>query len=773
MVTNTADDEENFEATTEFFTAKEREQAEKEAEETMPADAPIEKDMAEKKRKKSIFARLKALMGDKDEKEDEDESYHVVDDSLANTDMIDVKISEEENFEEGATEEFSIGAPSYEEETLTPEEEMLENYVEDSGEIDNYSFVNKEETPKEEEEIHNEETERNFEEELPADAEITDAFEEGEAGDGEEEIFEESEESEETEENTEEPVSDYVSFEQNGDIFDAYKRKYSSVSIRMGISAAIAVLLLLIENIGIFGLKLPEFMTNPAVMVPVEWAMVFALAVLAYDSIIGAAKKLVKFEFEPATVTLIAFVFSFCATFSALFAQGSFKLFNFAFAICVFFNLLSVYICLRKEIFAFKIVSSAKKKYILSPMSAEEAEPEARDFAEYLSEQSDFYRVETAEFLEGYFTKKKQAPASYKKLRVMIPIMFAAAVVLAIFSATVKSADAYTSITSGYLAFVMCAPIAVFFVNELPMYLSAIKAYSGNSAILGDSALEMMENMSVISFDDSDVFKNDGVKIKGVKIIDENNIEHIIHYAASVFNIVGGPLAKVFKQAALDSAETGNAEVRVISSQGIDATVDGKHIVIGVQQYMDAQCFKAVRESGDEQWEGKTNKRILYLACDEEVIAKFYVEYTVNPEFAYIVKKLSDAGICVGVRTNDPCVDVDVFYKSKISPEQYPITVVKGEGSFAGKESVSAKEAGVVSAGTAKNLVKTLVLCDRLSSVIGTNFVINAVAAFIGLAIIAFLVIVGTTFAGIWSVYFALYQLLWILPVYLISKIYI
>ena len=79
----------------------------------------------------------------------------------------------------------------------------------------------------------------------------------------------------------------------------------------------------------------------------------------------------------------------------------------------------------------------------------------------------------------------------------------------------------------------------------------------------------------------------------------------------------------------------------------------------------------------------------------------------------------------------------------------------------------------MVSAGTAKNLVKTLVLCDRLSGVIGTNFVINAVAAFIGLAIIAFLVIVGTTFAGIWSVYFALYQLLWMLPVYLISKIYI
>ena len=69
--------------------------------------------------------------------------------------------------------------------------------------------------------------------------------------------------------------------------------------------------------------------------------------------------------------------------------------------------------------------------------------------------------------------------------------------------------------------------------------------------------------------------------------------------------------------------------------------------------------------------------------------------------------------------------------------------------------------------------MKTILVCDRLSGVVNTNFVVKAVAAFIGLLIMAFVVILGSSVMGAWSLYFALYQLLWILPVYLISKIYL
>ena len=436
-------------------------------------------------------------------------------------------------------------------------------------------------------------------------------------------------------------------------------------------------------------------------------------------------------------------------------------------------NLVSSYICVRKEIFTFNILASAKKKHVLSSVSEKDAAAEAHAFVDCISEISEFYRVETTDFVDGYFAKKKKAPAAYKKLRIIIPVMFAAACVLAIVSLAVKGTGAYETLASAYLAFVMGTPVAVFFINELPVYLSAVRSYSYGSAILGDSTPEMMDNMSVVTFYDNDVFTGEGARIKGVKVIDENRIDHIIHYATSVFDIIGGPLAKVFRQAAIDDSKPESAEVRVISSTGVDAMVDGKHIVIGMPQFMEAQCFRAVREAGDEQWEGKTNKRILYLACDEEIIAKFYVEYNVDPDFVYIVRKLSEAGICVGIRTNDPCIDVDIFSKNKITPEQHHIAVFKGQKKSENIEKVSAKKAGIVSHGSVKGLVKTVLVCERLSEVVNINFVIKTVAAFIGFLIMTFVVILGSSIMSVWSLYFALYQLLWVLPIYLISKIYL
>ena len=685
---------------------------------------------------------------------------------------------EEETFEEEAFEELP-DIEDFEEEEEIPDEivpEEPEEYIPEEQE----EYITEEDTMEEEEPLA-QEGEEPIEDADIVDALVADPIEDYE--DVPKHIFDEpSYETEENdypeapaerEEEAEEGTKDYVSFEQNSEIIAEYKKKYTSVRVRMGIGVALAAILLVLENIGIFGIQLPDFLRNPAVLVPVEWTLIFASALLVCDSLFSAAKKLIKFQFEPATVTLIAFLFATCTTFSSLFMGAEVRLFNFPFAICVLFNLISIFLSVRKEIFTFKVISSAKKKHAVVRMTEEESAAEAQEFMDKLSEKSEFYRVDEADFVDEYFAQKKKAPVMYKRLRVLIPVIFAASCVISVLDAVIQNANLYESLAFGYLAFVMCAPIAVFFVNELPLYLSAVKAYSNNSAILGDSAPEIMENMAVVSFADSDVFKTDGVRIKGVKVIDNNRIDHIIYYASSVFNIVGGPLAKVFKQASLETAQPESAEIRVISSRGIDAAIDGKHIVVGTEQFMEAQCFRPVREAGDENWEGKTNRRILYLACDEEIIAKFYVEYSVNPEFVYLVKKLSESGICVSVRTNDPCVDVDIFYKNKLDPEQYPLRVVKGENEVETKYNVSAKKSGIVAAGSIKGLIKTVLLCDRLANVMKTNLVVKVVSALAGLLVMATFVFIHITLGGVWSLYFGIYQLSWLVPVYIISKIYI
>ncbi|MBO5023831.1 MAG: hypothetical protein J6D11_05940 [Clostridia bacterium] len=828
----TPEEMELFRPDTESYDIVQEEQAEDNN--SLEEEEPVVIEEKPKKRKKSIFAWLKSLMHE-DEAEEvvsepepeildgemEQTAETTVFDTILEKDSFDSEINEneivaqeayeentyseepleealnedeeellEEEIPEEISEEISAQIPDeifedddeeiYDDD-ISPTEEILENHIEDTSLLDSYEpeIEEPEELPDDDDGI-TEETEA-----MMTDTAMMKAFgidsRRGTENEIPKDIFDETayttlettSETEVQEEPEKEDPNEYNSFEQNKELFAAYKHKYNFVRIRMAICAVFAVFLFAIENIGIFGASLPAFMQTAAGYATVEWALLFVCALLVCENLISAAKSLAKFNFTPDSVLLISFFMSIVTSAVAIFAGGkNMKMFNFPFAVCVLFCLLATFISVRKEIFTFKIISSRKNKYAVTLMKNGKKSPEAIEFAEHMTEKAQAYSVVNADFVDGYLSRKREKPSSYKQLRVLIPVIFAFSVAFGLVSAFVAEAGVYGSVSNAYAAFLMCAPAAVFLSYELPVYMSSVRAYSNASAIIGDVAPEMVEKMAVITLSDNDAFGKDGVRIKGVKVIENNKIENVIYYASAACSLVGGPLAKVFKQATLDASEPENVELRVLSDMGIDTMVDGKHIVLGVPQYMDAQCFQTIYETGDEHWEGKTNRRILYLACDEEIIAKFYIEYKVSSDFHYLVKHLCEAGICVSVRSNDPCIDTDIFYKNKLSPEEYPLRVIKGERDDTTSRRVKAKNAAIVSTGSVKGLVKSILLCDRIQKVSKVNFVIKAVSALIG-AVIMGVLIFTDTYTDFWSVYPALFQAFWAIPFYLISKFYI
>ena len=759
---------------------------------TEETEAFKEEPVAEKQKKepkKSIFARLKMLAHRGKKNKDEDfyeENYYTEETDTTVVPNVAEQVPENSN-ENNVTDISDIPEGPVFDEYSTPTEEILENHIDDTSLLSAFEPAPKEENEPESDAMMTDTAMMKafgIDQKSGSDEEDTseDIFDNTTYNTIDETVYGKASATEiinnksDTEEKAAETKvsKDYSSFEQNKSIFDSYKRKYASLRIKMILCALFAIVLLFIANIGIFGVELPLFMQSSAGFAAIEWIFLFACALLVCDHMIDAAKRLAKFEFDSNSLTLVMFAMSVITSIVALFADSeNIKMFNFPFAVCVLFNLLGAYICVRKEIFTFKILSSQKTKHAVTVIKNSKASPEAAEFAEYLSEGSELYKITETDFVDGYFARRNEKPKANKKLRILIPVIFGVSVIFAIISAAVSKTGAYESVANAYLAFLMCAPMSVFLATELPMYLSSVRAYSGASAIIGNVAPEMLENMSVLAFSDNDVFGNDGVKIKGVKVIANNKIENILYYVSSAFSLVGGPLAELFKQATLEGKVSDNSEIRVLSDNGIDATVDGRHIVVGTPAYMEAQCFKTIYEQGDENFEGRTsNKRILYLACDEEIIAKFYVEYRISADFVYLVKRLSASGICISVRTNDPCLDADVLCRGKFSPEKYPIRMIKGEKADAPENHVEATETGVVSIGSVKNLVKTVLLCDRINSISRTNFVIKAVSAFIGAIVMGFLLFSGA-YTNVWSLYPALYQAFWMLPIYLISKIYI
>jgi cation transport ATPase len=245
-----------------------------------------------------------------------------------------------------------------------------------------------------------------------------------------------------------------------------------------------------------------------------------------------------------------------------------------------------------------------------------------------------------------------------------------------------------------------------------------------------------------------------------------------MYYVASVYSKLGGPLATVFKQATLNSVISSDIEILEIAEDGVSAMVDGKNIVLGRPAYMEAQCFGTSHDEGDEYYEGISNKRILYLACEQIVIAKFYIQYTMTSDFLSMVKRLADSGVAVSIRTADPCIDDGILYDNKMDSENQLVKVVRGILPEEKATSISAKAGGAVTVGSAKDLVKTFLLCNKIETVKKTNFVLKTVASILGIAVMVLLLFTGNA-PMIRSIFPALYQLFWLMPIYCISKIYI
>ena len=574
------------------------------------------------------------------------------------------------------------------------------------------------------------------------------------------------------------PVYEYTDPDKSRDIFNAFKNRIKSNKLKMFGCAVAAIFLFVWE----FILKLPSVNAgiDPVVFFAVDWLVTFVVALLVIDRMIYAVNCLIHKKIDVDLITLLAFLFALAASivdmtvYSTTFVE--IYTYNFTFAVFAFFNLLSSNMLLKRDVYAFKVISSQKPKRLIARASASEKAREEVAFGEYLGHESEIYKIKNADFVSDFFANRDRLPKNRKPLMFFIPAVFAVSLAAFFVSFFALDGGTYESVTSAYIAFMMCAPMTAFASYSYPAYLGAVKSYARGAAILSEGTPEKMENAAVITFSDDDAFPADKVKMKSIRCFQNVGFENVIYYASSVFSVIGGPLATVFKNATLNSVISENVEIKELSDTGIDAYVDGKHVFVGQAEYMENQCFETVREDMDESYGQKSNVRILYLACDEVIIGKFTIQYNVSPEFIYIVRRLYDDGICVAISTIDPCIDSNLLYKNRLSPEQYPIKVLKGVPPLDVQGSVSACDCGVASIGSLKGQIKTLLICDKLVSVSKTNLVMKIVASVLGALAFGFLLFSGlATGSSVGSLIFypAVYQLFWMIPMYLISNIYI
>lgn len=567
---------------------------------------------------------------------------------------------------------------------------------------------------------------------------------------------------------------EFISQNQIKDVFKVYRRKQRNLIIRFFGAAVMTLLLFIFENITLFGGSFEGTFLDPTIF-PVVHSMIslqLCFFVLAFirGTVLTGLKSL--FTFKPTAKSALALVALFTViyhvAFCFLYNGGDTVFCTFPLALGVLITIISEYMSLKRDIYSFNIVSSKRIKYFISEIPAEEEALERNTFAEYIDEDSNVSRVSKAAFIDGFFHRTKESTRPIPMLRAILPLPVAIAVFFFLFSAFVRN-DPYLGLTSAYISLMLSTPASLMLVTAVPFYRASKIAYEQGGAIIGEDSLEEYSDVAAISFDDKDVFPSGGVKIRSIKVYNNNRIDRVIYNVASLFKHIGGPLADVYSIATKDFECSDDVEIVDIQDDGIEAVISGKHIFLGRESFLVRNNFSPVLDMEDQRIEANGSTSITFLVTNDQVSAKIYTSYSIDPGFAAIAKQLYRAGMCLGIKTFDPGID-DTLLGRFIDLTKYPVKIIKCR-SMADKLTTEEKaDSGIVSKKSARSLLKTLSLCEKVNSCAKTGTFIAMLSIIIGFAISAFLLFHGlsNTVSG---VYVALYQVFWLIPTVIISHL--
>ncbi len=563
---------------------------------------------------------------------------------------------------------------------------------------------------------------------------------------------------------------EYISREQDEEIRSRYSRAFGFTAVRFAICVILAVMVFAFENMSLLGIT-PSGALNisvyPTVCAMIDLQLVVLCGIMAYRSISSGLVSLVKLRPNAESVSAILFAASivYTSVVSATPGVRGGALYNFPVALAMAFTLLCELLNLKREAMSFGVASSTRRKYAIRQISDEERAQDAALFEEYVPEGSPMFAVVKTGFIDGFF-KHIRPDFTRRKFTVALLIINAAEIVLAIAFGLLMKADSYSVATMAYVTLMLGLSSIYILSCTHPLYHAAKGAFDTDSTVIGESSLKEYSDGSVVFFDDKDVFPATGVKINSVKVYGENRIDTVIFNAASIFARIGGPLRDVFSLATVDIGHSESLEILEGDSNGLYCSIDGVNIYVGTNDYMISKGYDTPYGENDSSLE-KSGIRLMYMADEEEILAKFILQYTVDSEYELIFKQLYKAGMCVGIRTNDPNIDTDFVMKKFKLDSDYPVRVVHFRPEREMIRTTDRSESGIVSTHSVKSLLKALSLCDRVKYVSKIHNLFLILGAVLSVLLVCVVSMFGKL--GIGSVYTALYQLFWMIPMLLVT----
>ncbi len=570
-----------------------------------------------------------------------------------------------------------------------------------------------------------------------------------------------------------ETVFEYTSPSQNKEIMAGLSKEFRSSKIRLIAGAVLAFLLLLLEGLPAIGADLPgpfSLYNYPTVYALVDLQLFVLCAALVYVQLFVGAKNLFEgfatsesLSFVIASITLLASVITNIAG-----VTSSLTVYCFPAALCMLMTAAFEYMNLKRDVMSFNVVSSNRPKHAvgIGDYSTDRREVDSVIDLEH-AEDAKVLKVSKTGFISDFFERSRSGGRENNVNIILISIALAA--MIAFFIVGTVKGGFINGLAIANATMLFCLPVTVFFSNAYPLMRASERALDSDSAIIGASAIDEYSDASLVVFDDKDVFPAKGIRVRSVKIYDNNRIDQVLYWTTSVFSVAKGPLTEVLLNATVELGHSNDVTIDSVTEDGIDAIVDGSRVLVGSEQFLSDYGIYPTYDPEDDALLRNSDAGILFIVRDGMICAKFYISYSVDAEFESVLKRLYGAGVCAVIKTYDPNIN-DGLLGRAIKLSRYPIKIVRCTAEESKAKESEKMSSGIVTKSSVKNLLNTIVMCQNLRNIFRTNAIIKIAAVAVSLIIMLLTVIFGKTIP---SMLVAIYQLVWILPTLLTMKLYL
>ncbi len=576
---------------------------------------------------------------------------------------------------------------------------------------------------------------------------------------------------------------EYVDRSQNEEIEKSYRHKMLGLWIRLGLCGVFSLLLMLFENIEViaklFTGTAKQFggVFDPAIY-PVVYAMVslqlMLLACLcAHEQILKGFGYLFRGVPRPESMTALMTVAGILYTIviARITVQSDEPvMFNFVVAAAAFMTLIGDIYATKREMMNFRVVSSPNPKHIVCRLSDDRSRGEATAFSEE-EDICDVMRIEKTDFIDGFFNRLYTPDATTNVfMSCAMGVMTAAAVLFGIF-ASIRGGSAVEVARVVCVSLMTIAPLSVYLSLSYPFYRANVAAGEYESAIIGEASLAEYSNASIVTFDDKNVFPSYSVKVQNIRIFNNARIDRVLYYAASVFAKAGGPLQDVFEVATLEVGHSENVQIFDTENGFLAAEVDGVNIIFGSGAVLAKKGLRIRKQELEDDVDLSEELSIMYMFREDKLVAKMYVQYVMDSDIELILGQFQNSGLYVCVRTFDPNINERMIAR-KVKMKRIPLKVIRYNDAAEVNEYEEKVDSGLVTSGSPKSLLQIISYCDKVLHTKKTNIALAILAILIGAAIMLLLVLSGSI-GIINSLYIILYQLLWLVPMLVSSRMFI